>query len=57
LSDVLAGWAEYLAIDVDHASLTTMPQLPSDRPSHGITASVADPLVQVEVAHGVRHDG
>jgi hypothetical protein len=45
LADVLAGGAEDLAIDIDQASVTTMPQLPADRPSHGITAGVADPLV------------
>ena len=57
LADVLAGGAEDLAVDVDHASVTAMPQLPSDRPGHGITSGVADPLVQVQVAHRVRDDG
>jgi hypothetical protein len=57
LADILAGGAEDLAVDVDHASGTTMPQLPPDRSGHGITTGVADPLVKIEVAHRMRDDG
>jgi hypothetical protein len=57
LADVLARRSEDLAVDINRASVTTVPELPSDRPGHGITAGVADPLVQIEVAHGVRDDG
>jgi hypothetical protein len=57
LADVFAGRAEDLAVDVDLASATAMPQPSSDRSSDGITACFADPLVQIEVAHGVGDDG
>jgi len=56
LADVLPGGTEDFAVDIDQPSVSTMPQPPSDRPSDGIATGVADPLVQVEVAHGVRHD-
>jgi hypothetical protein len=57
LADVLAGRAEDLAVDVHHASVTTEPELPPDRPGHRIPAGFPDPLVQIEVAHGMRDDG
>ena len=57
LADVFAGWAEDLAVDVGPPSVSTMPQPPSDRSSDGVTPRVADALVQVEVADGVRDDG
>jgi hypothetical protein len=57
LADVLAGGAEDLAVDVDEAGVAAMPEPPSDRSSDGIPTRLPDPLVEVEVAHGVRDDG
>jgi hypothetical protein len=56
LTDVLACGTEHLAVDVDHASVTSMPELPSHRPRDCISPRLADPLVQIEVAHRVRDD-
>ena len=58
--DVLAGGAEDLAVHVDQAAPAerpAMPSLPSDRPGDGISPRIPDPLVQIEVADGMRDDG
>lgn len=57
MADVFAGGAEDLAVDVDESLVPTMPRLASDRSSDRIPPRVLDPLVEVEVAHGVRDDG
>jgi hypothetical protein len=57
LADVLAGRTEDLAVDVDEARVAAVPEPPSDRPGDGISPGVPDPLVQLEVAHGMRDDG
>jgi hypothetical protein len=57
LADVFAGRAEDLAVDVDQPLVPSMPRLPSDRPSHRISPRLADPLMQIEVADGMRDDG
>lgn len=57
MADVFAGRSEHLRINVDQTITPTMPPVPSDGPGHGVFPRIADPLVQVEVAHGVRDDG
>jgi hypothetical protein len=55
--DVLACGPEDLAVDVDRPLVPAMPRLPSDGSSDRIPPCVADALVQVEVADGMRDDG
>jgi hypothetical protein len=58
--DVLAGRAEDLAVDVDQPTppeRPAMPSLPSDRSGDGVSPRIPDPLVQIEVADRMRHDG
>ena len=57
MADVFAGGSEDLAVDVDQTLVPTMARLPSDGPGDRIPPRVADALVQIEVAHGVRDDG
>ena len=57
LADVFAGWSEDLAVDIDQPLVSSMPRLASDGSGYRIPPRVADPLVQVEVADGMRDDG
>jgi hypothetical protein len=57
LADVLAGGTEDFAVDVDQPLVAAMPRLSSDRSSHRNPTRVADALVQIEVADGMRDDG
>ena len=57
--DVLAGGPEDLSVDIDQPTAPerpTKPTLPSDRPGDGVSPRVADPLMQIQVTHGVRDD-
>ena len=58
--DVLAGGAEDLPVDVHRMTSPepeAMPLRPSDRSSDRVPPRIADPLVQVQIADGVRDDG
>jgi hypothetical protein len=59
LADVLTGRSEDLPVDI-HLMISsepeTMPLRPSDRPRDRVSLRITDPLVQIQVAHGVRDD-
>jgi hypothetical protein len=60
LADVFAGGPEDLPVDI-HKMISpepeAMPRRPSDRPRDRVPPRVTDPLVQIQIAHGMCHDG
>jgi hypothetical protein len=59
VTDVLAGRAEHLAVDLDLAVTPEemAPTVPADRSRHRVLPRLPDPLVEVQVADGMRDDG
>jgi hypothetical protein len=59
VADVLAGRTEDLAVDLDLAVATerVAPTVPTDGPGDRVLPGFPDPLVEVEVADRMRHDG
>lgn len=55
--DVLAGGTEDLSVHVDGTSMPAEPPFLSHGSGDGVSPRFPDPLVQVEVADGMRDDG